>query len=749
MSTPNTTLYIKNLNDHVQKEELKAQLYSLFTAYGKILDIVASKSTKMRGQAFLVFADLASATTAMRACEGMLFYDKPMHIEYAKTKSYAVLMREDPNFIHPTLSKKSLASTQLTNGKRGREEEDSLDDRSTKREKPDEEDEMEIEDEETRPPITENGHTATSVLLCTNLPQEVTDDMIAVLFQQYQGFQSTQVAAAPNPGPNGPTKLARVIFDSPDLCSVAKEALDGFTLKRGWQMSVQYISRCLYLCQRISSNTFSRDQGVRYLSTCFLTFTKMAAAIAMATLNEHDVYHRIVSSSIKVPTDTANPVPVGLLACQRDPLLKELTTWVIQCQESQGPEAPKDKKKKPQSVQGEPVVEVLLHDSILFPEGGGQPSDIGFMESSEGDVWHVLEVRRRGHHAIHYVRCGKILPPGSLVKVYLGTAGFHRRYDHMCMHTSQHLISALLEKKLQLPTPSWYMTQYPAPAYIEVPRIPSAEELQSIEDEANDICISGTKVYVEVDDLHSKQENEDERNNKNLPIDYTGNVNRIVVIDGVDRNPCCGTHLPSLLGISIFILPQVEPLSRGRGRIFFCAGPRVRAYLSKTHGLLTEAATGYGCAIEQIPERLTFETDGRRKGSKRVDELEAELAAYIVKDLEKEYAALPTGQTKFVSFKHHMGLSSNPLNFLTTIQSEWKAVPASSTPYLLLLAESQKAEGYTVVLIVGSDEGDVKKLGDKFKAEGVKGGGKGGKWSGKTDKWKGDEWAQSLLDQNM
>lgn len=78
MSAPNATLYIKNLNDQVQKDELRAQLYSLFTTYGKIIDVVASKSAKMRGQAFLVFADLAGATTAMRACEGMMFYDKPM-----------------------------------------------------------------------------------------------------------------------------------------------------------------------------------------------------------------------------------------------------------------------------------------------------------------------------------------------------------------------------------------------------------------------------------------------------------------------------------------------------------------------------------------------------------------------------------------------------------------------------------------------------------------------------------------------
>jgi len=75
---PNTTLYINNLNDKINKEELRTQLHALFATHGKVIDVVATKSPKMRGQAFLVFADLAGATAAMRACAGMTFYDKPL-----------------------------------------------------------------------------------------------------------------------------------------------------------------------------------------------------------------------------------------------------------------------------------------------------------------------------------------------------------------------------------------------------------------------------------------------------------------------------------------------------------------------------------------------------------------------------------------------------------------------------------------------------------------------------------------------
>ena len=78
LTQPNTTLYVKNLNDKVKKDELRTQLFALFTTYGRILDVVALKGPKMKGQAFIVFTDLAGATAAMRGCEGMVFYDKPM-----------------------------------------------------------------------------------------------------------------------------------------------------------------------------------------------------------------------------------------------------------------------------------------------------------------------------------------------------------------------------------------------------------------------------------------------------------------------------------------------------------------------------------------------------------------------------------------------------------------------------------------------------------------------------------------------
>ena len=58
--------------------ELKKSLYAIFSQFGQILEIIALKNLKMRGQAFVVFQEIHSATTALRAMQGFPFYDKPM-----------------------------------------------------------------------------------------------------------------------------------------------------------------------------------------------------------------------------------------------------------------------------------------------------------------------------------------------------------------------------------------------------------------------------------------------------------------------------------------------------------------------------------------------------------------------------------------------------------------------------------------------------------------------------------------------
>lgn len=72
--------------------DLRKALYYQFSEFGKVLDVVALKTTKMRGQAFIVFEDITQAALAKKRLEGKLFLSKPLSIQYAKSTSKATII---------------------------------------------------------------------------------------------------------------------------------------------------------------------------------------------------------------------------------------------------------------------------------------------------------------------------------------------------------------------------------------------------------------------------------------------------------------------------------------------------------------------------------------------------------------------------------------------------------------------------------------------------------------------------------
>ena len=58
--------------------ELKKSLRAVFSQFGKILDVLAFKTLKHKGQAWVIFEEVSSATEALKRMQGFPFYDKPM-----------------------------------------------------------------------------------------------------------------------------------------------------------------------------------------------------------------------------------------------------------------------------------------------------------------------------------------------------------------------------------------------------------------------------------------------------------------------------------------------------------------------------------------------------------------------------------------------------------------------------------------------------------------------------------------------
>lgn len=241
---PNQTLYVNNLNDKINTETLKKSLREVFTAFGGILDVIAMKSLKRRGQAWIIFKETSSATNALKSLQGFPFYNKPMRINYAKTKSDAVAKSDGTYVERP---KKIVKREDLRKGKTA----------SAPPAAP----------EPTPPPVeqkapapalsqkaiqdrigwnpqqTPNAPKApqskpagaaepNKTLFVENLPSEATDTMLSMLFRQYPGFQ--EVRLIPGRG------VAFVDYQNEYQAGMAMQGLQGFAMTPEVKLSLTY-----------------------------------------------------------------------------------------------------------------------------------------------------------------------------------------------------------------------------------------------------------------------------------------------------------------------------------------------------------------------------------------------------------------------------------------------------------------------------------------------------------------------------
>ncbi|KAF4125329.1 tubulin-specific chaperone D [Geosmithia morbida] len=86
-SSPITTVYVQNLEERVKIETLVESLRAIFSEFGNVVEIVAKKNLKSKGQAFVVFDNAQSAQNAVEETHGFSLFDKPMRVAMARTRS--------------------------------------------------------------------------------------------------------------------------------------------------------------------------------------------------------------------------------------------------------------------------------------------------------------------------------------------------------------------------------------------------------------------------------------------------------------------------------------------------------------------------------------------------------------------------------------------------------------------------------------------------------------------------------------
>tara|TARA_B100002052_G_scaffold141915_1_gene130027 strand:+ start:5059 stop:5766 length:708 start_codon:yes stop_codon:yes gene_type:complete len=186
---------------------------------------------------------------------------------------------------------------------------------------------------------------------------------------------------------------------------------------------------------------------------------------------------------------------------------------------------------------------VELNRTAFYHLGGGQPADTGELSWDQKKIT-VVDVRKKNR--IRHIVEGDLPEVGTVVE---GKLDWTRRYSHMRMHTSQHLVSAVVNESYGSDTVGNQIGK--AKSRIDFkPLKLSVDQLNDLEDEVNTYIDKDLKVEISEKDRTELENNPDIRSSmssglwKMLPSSVKRL--RVISIGDIDVCPCAGTHVRSL-----------------------------------------------------------------------------------------------------------------------------------------------------------------------------------------------------------
>lgn len=271
-------------------------------------------------------------------------------------------------------------------------------------------------------------------------------------------------------------------------------------------------------------------------------------------------------------------------------------------------------------IEGDPSSPLVeLDRSLFYPEGGGQPCDLGTL----GGI-AIASVEERDGRILHRLAGPLAASPGGRVELVLDHA---RRRDHAEQHSGQHLLSSTLLRLFGAATVSFHLGQARCTIDVDLPALPE-EDLAEAERRVEEAIAEDYPILVH------RCPPEDPLSfplRRKLPR-AEGEI-RVVEIDGLDFTPCCGTHLPSTGRIRHLKILGAEKY-KGMTRVSFVAGGRAASESFAASLAGAAAVRAFGCSLPELAAkagraaaRLAVLERAVQASSRERAALEAELAA--------------------------------------------------------------------------------------------------------------------------
>jgi misacylated tRNA(Ala) deacylase len=205
---------------------------------------------------------------------------------------------------------------------------------------------------------------------------------------------------------------------------------------------------------------------------------------------------------------------------------------------------------------------VVLDRSVFYPQGGGQAGDTGLLRLADGRELAVVDTRKSKQHAGGVLH---LLAPEALAQAAVGAAvsaqiDAARRQAHRRFHTATHLLCALVPH----PVDGCSIT----PTYARL----DFHMVEPLDKEALTAGIA--RLVSEAHAVSHRWISEAEldanpglvRSMSVQPPRGLGRV-RVLEIEGVDLQPCGGTHVGNTREIGAVVVTKIEKKSAMTRRV--------------------------------------------------------------------------------------------------------------------------------------------------------------------------------------
>ena len=210
---------------------------------------------------------------------------------------------------------------------------------------------------------------------------------------------------------------------------------------------------------------------------------------------------------------------------------------------------------------------VCLDQSAFYPVGGGQPSDVGFLQWNDNKS-EVNEVVKKGD-IVKHILCGEKPPVGAKV---FGFIDWDQRYQHMKMHTAQHIISGIIFDEYDARTVGNQIHAESSRVDFHPIRF-SENDLDAIESKFIEIIKQNLPIKIFMEErAYLEKRVDQQRCNLDLLPKFISML-RIVEIEGFDVCPCAGTHVKNTSDLSSIQIIKKERKGKDKERLVYTFVP--------------------------------------------------------------------------------------------------------------------------------------------------------------------------------